>query len=269
MSVCERINMTTEFALSSVERQNKIQAFIDRMQRVSIEQLCETFAVSTATARRDLDVLARTGRIQRVHGGAIAAHNAPPEPPLSLRSAEQAEEKRRIGKAGADLVEDGDTVFLGSGTTVLEVAHNLRQRAGDNITVITNSLLAMNALAGVPQIQLVSLGGVLRQSEMSFIGHITEQSLTQLRADKVFIGIHAIDAKHGLTNDYLPETQTDRAIMNIGQQVIVVADHTKCTRVSTTFVAPVNLIHTFITDTLAPAELVKALRELGVRVLTV
>ena len=235
----------------------------------NIEQLCESFEVSTATARRDLGVLARTGRIQRVHGGAITVQVVPPEPPLSLRSAEQAEEKRRIGKAGADLVADGDTVFLGSGTTVLEVAYNLRHRAGNNITVITNSLLTMNALAGVPQIQLVSLGGVLRQSEMSFIGHITEQVLTQLRADKVFIGIHAIDAKHGLTNDYLPETQTDRAIMSVGQQVIVVADHTKCNRISTTFVAPINHIHTLITDALAPLEFVTALSAAGVHVLTV
>lgn len=261
--------MTKEFALSSIERQTKMQNYIDRMERVSIEQLCEAFEVSTATARRDLDTLARTGRIQRVHGGAIAARNAPPEPPLSLRSAEQADEKRRIGKAGADLVKDGDTVFLGSGTTVLEVAHNLRHRAANNITVITNSLLTMNALAGVSQIQLVSLGGVLRQSEMSFIGHITEQALTQLRADKVFIGIHAIDAKHGLTNDYLPETQTDRAIMSIGQQVIVVADHTKCNRISTTFVAPINHIHTLITDTLAPLKFTDALSSVGVHVISV
>jgi DeoR family transcriptional regulator, aga operon transcriptional repressor len=258
--------MPKELALSSIERQTQMQGFIEQMERVSIEQLCETFEVSMATARRDLDALAKDGKVQRIHGGAIALRSAPPEPPLSLRSADQSDEKRRIGKVGADLVADGDTVFLGSGTTVLEVAYNLRSRVA-NITVITNSLLAINALAGIPQIQLVSLGGVLRQSEMSFIGHITEQSLTQLRADKVFIGIHAIDVKHGLTNEYLPETQTDRAIMNIGQQVIVVADHTKCARVSTTLVAPISAIHTFITDRLAPPDFVREIAASGVHVL--
>lgn len=245
-----------------------MQDFIEHSGRVSIEQLCEAFEVSMATARRDLDALARHGRVQRIHGGAIALRNAPPEPPLSLRSAEQADEKRRIGQAGAALVNDGETVFLGSGTTVLEVAHNLRSRAA-GITVITNSLLAINALAGVPQIQLVSLGGVLRQSEMSFIGHITEQALNELRADKVFMGIHAIDTQHGLTNDYLPETQTDRALMKVGRQVILVADHTKCARVSTAFVAPVTAINTLVTDTLAPHEFVTELTAVGVQVLTV
>ncbi|MEO8609334.1 MAG: DeoR/GlpR family DNA-binding transcription regulator [Chloroflexota bacterium] len=257
-----------ELALSSGERQSQIQRFIEQMERVSVEQLCETFEISLATARRDLDALAKDGKIQRIHGGAIALLSAPPEPPLSLRSAEQSDEKRRIGKVGADLVEDGDTVFLGSGTTVLEVAYNLRRRAA-NITAITNSLLAINALAGIPNIQLISLGGVLRQSEMSFIGHITEQALSQVRADKVFIGIHAIDVKTGLTNDYLPETQTDRSILNIGQQVIVVADHTKCARVSTTLVAPLNTIHTFVTDDLAAPDFLAEVAALGVRVLAV
>jgi len=257
-----------ELALSSGERQSQIQRFIEQMERVSVEQLCETFEISFATARRDLDALAKDGKIQRIHGGAIALLSAPPEPPLSLRSAEQSEEKRRIGKVGADLVEDGDTVFLGSGTTVLEVAYNLRRR-GAVITAITNSLLAINALAGIPNIQLISLGGILRQSEMSFIGHITEQALSQLRADKVFIGIHAIDVKTGLTNDYLPETQTDRSILNIGQQVIVVADHTKCGRVSTTLVAPLSAIHTFITDDLAPTDFIADVAAFGIRVLAV
>jgi DeoR/GlpR family transcriptional regulator of sugar metabolism len=257
-----------ELALSSVERQSQIERFIQQMERVSVEQLCETFDISLATARRDLDALAKDGKIQRIHGGAIALVSAPPEPPLSLRSAEQSDEKRRIGKAGAALVEDGDTVFLGSGTTVLEVAYNLRRR-GTDITVITNSLLAINALAGIPSIQLISLGGVLRQSEMSFIGQFTEQALSQLRADKVFIGIHAIDVKNGLTNEHLPETQTDRSILNIGRQVIVVADHTKCGRVSTTLVAPLNAIHTFVTDDLAPPEFLADVAALGIQVLAV
>ncbi|MBZ0290593.1 MAG: DeoR/GlpR transcriptional regulator, partial [Anaerolineae bacterium] len=95
------------------------------------------------------------------------------------------------------------------------------------------------------------------------------QALGQLRADKVFIGIHAIDVKNGLTNEYLPETQTDRSILNIGQQVIVVADHTKCGRVSTTLVAPLNAIHTFITDDLAPPDFLAQVATFGIQVLAV
>ncbi|MFN8376799.1 MAG: DeoR/GlpR family DNA-binding transcription regulator [Anaerolineae bacterium] len=259
--------MSKELALSGIERQSQLRDFIAQMQRVSVEQICEQFAISTATARRDLEVLAKGGKIQRIHGGAIIAYSAPPEPPLTLRSTEQADEKRRIGQAAAALVNDGDTVFLGSGTTVLEVANHLRSRV--NLTVITNSLLVMNALAGTPSIQLVSVGGVLRESELSFIGHITEQALRELRANKVFMGIRAIDPQHGLTNDYLPETQTDRVILNIGHEVIIVADHTKCERVSTTFVAPINAIHRLITDTRTSDEFVSAVSARGVHVMTV
>jgi DeoR/GlpR family transcriptional regulator of sugar metabolism len=259
--------MGKEPALSSYERQEKIKRFIEAKRRVSIEQICEEFSVSTATARRDLDALAKDDTIQRIHGGAIAVHNAPPEPPLSLRSAEQADEKRQIGRAAAGLIKDGESVFLGSGTTVLEIAHNLRSRR--NLTILTNSLLVMNALAGVPDITLVTLGGILRASEMSFIGHITEQALSELRADKVFMGIRAIDIKDGLTNDYLPETKTDRAILSIGRQVILVADHTKCERVSTTFVAPLTAINILITDTQAPPHFVRDMRARGIEVLTV
>ncbi len=255
-----------EPALSGYERQEQLYHFIVQRQRVSVEQICEAFDISPATARRDLEALAKSERIQRIHGGAIATHHAPPEPPLSLRADDQSDEKRRIGAAAAALVSDGDTLFLGSGTTVLEVANHLRGLR--DITVITNSLLAMNALAKMPDISLISLGGLLRPSEMSFIGHITEQALTELRADKVFIGIRAVDIKNGLTNDFLPETQTDRAILQIGKQIIVVADHTKCERVSTTFVAPMTAVHTFVTDTSAPPLFLKALQELGIETIT-
>lgn len=254
-------------AISNVERQAQIHSYVEQMQRVRVDDICVTFSVSMATARRDLDVLAKNGKIQRVHGGAIATRSAPPEPPIMLRSSEQAGEKRRIGRAGAALINDGDTIFLGSGTTVLEVAHHLHDHR--NITVITNSLLVVNTLAAVPNIQLVCLGGLLRQSEMSFIGHLTEQALGELRADKVFIGIRAIDTKIGLTNDYLPETQTDRAILNIGRLVIVVADHSKCAAVATTFVAPISAIHTLITDTRAAPEFVAEMLELGVNIISV
>lgn len=252
-------------ALSGYERQEQLQHFVEMRQRVSIEQICQQFSISMATARRDLDALAKNGKIQRIHGGAIAARSAPPEPPLTLRSTEQAEEKRRIGRAAASLVSDGETIFLGSGTTVLEIAYCLREH--HQVTVITNSLLAMNALAGLPEIHLIGLGGILRASEMSFIGHITEQALAELRVDKVFMGIRALDIKNGLTNDYLPETQTDRAILSIGRQVIVAADHSKCDRVSTSFVAPISVINTFVTDAQTTPEFLASLRALNIQVI--
>ena len=165
------------------------------------------------------------------------------------------------------MVEAGDTIFLGSGTTVLEVARNLRQHR--RLTVITNSLPVINILTDVPEINMVCLGGILRRSELSMIGHITEQALAEVVADKVIMGIRALDVERGLTNDYLPETKTDRSILGIGRKVIIVADHTKCGRVSTAFVAPITAIQTLVTDSNTSPDFIGHLTAKGIEVVTV
>src|SRR5215208_229080 len=153
------------------ERQKQILSLITRHGRLSVTEIVEQFSISEATARRDLESLAAQGKVQRVHGGVITVEKAPPELPILERESEQADEKAGIGRAAASLVADRETVFLGSGTTVLEVARNLRNHK--NLTVITNSLPVLNMLAGLREITVISLGGMLRDSEMSFIGHVT------------------------------------------------------------------------------------------------
>src|SRR5512147_171762 len=243
------------------ERQRQILALLARQGRLSVTEIVEQFSISEATARRDLESLASQGKVQRVHGGVIAVEKAPPELPILERESEQAEEKVRIGRAAAELVADKETIFLGSGTTVLEVARNLRDRK--NLTVITNSLPVLNALAGVEGITVISLGGMLRDSELSFIGHITEQALTEVRADKVIIGTRGVSLENGMTNDYLQETLTDRAIMKIGREVIVVADYTKVNRVATALLAPLASMQTFVTDSKADKKFIQAIKTQG------
>lgn len=249
------------------ERQKQILSLLSRQGRLSVAQIVEQFSISEATARRDLESLASEGKVQRVHGGAIAVEQAPPELPILERENEQADEKSRIGRATAELIAEKETVFLGSGTTVLEVARNLRSRK--NLTVITNSLPVLNMLAGVEGVTVISLGGMLRDSELSFIGHITEQALAELRADKVIIGARAVSLEHGLTNDYLPETQTDRAILKVGREVILVADYSKINRISTTFLAPLTDVHKLVTDKRTPRAFISALKAQGVSSLVV
>jgi DeoR/GlpR family transcriptional regulator of sugar metabolism len=246
------------------ERQKQILSLLSKQGRLSVAEICEQFSISEATARRDLEALAGQGRLQRVHGGAIHVEQAPPELPILQRESEQADEKSRIGRVAAELVSDGETVFLGSGTTVLEAAKNLRERK--NLTVLTNSLPVLNVLAGINDITVVSLGGQLRESELSFIGHITEQALAELRVDKVIMGTRGISLEHGLTNDYLPETLTDRAILKIGREVIIAADHSKVNRVSTALLAPLTAMHIFVTDSKADGRFTQALKKQGIQV---
>lgn len=252
--------------ISNTERQLQIVQMVERQLRISISELCETFSISEATARRDLETLADLGKVERVHGGAIHIRKAAPEEPIMRRSNDQKNEKERIGKAAANLINDNDTVFLGTGTTVLQVAKNL---VGRPLTVITNSLSIINLFADTPEINLIALGGIFRPSERSFIGHTTEQALQDLRADKVIIGIHAISLEHGLTNDYLSETMTDRTIIQMGPKVIIVADHTKFGRISTVFVAPVEKIHTIVTDNQVDISFLDLLRARNVETVVV
>lgn len=252
-------------AISTVERQQLLLVYIEQQQRVSVAQICGRFGVSAATARRDLETLDSLGKIRRVHGAALAILQAPPELPVLQRRNEHQAEKARIGEAVARLIQDGETVFLGSGTTVLEVMPHLQVRK--DLTIITNSLLVMNAVVDKPGISIVGLGGYFRRSELSLIGHITEQALAELRADRVVLGIRALDVQAGLTSDYLPETMTDRAILGIGRQVILAADHSKLGRTSTAFLAHLNAVHILVTDSAAPAEVVGEIRERGVRVI--
>ena len=256
--------MTTPNSISSFERQQELTRLLERTGRLSVAQICEQFSISEATARRDLEALSEKGLIQRIHGGAILVRQAAPEEPILRRSHEQEGEKERIGRTTAALVRDGETIFLGSGTTVLQVGQHLVKR---KITVITNSLPVINLMSEKENISLIALGGVLRDSELSFIGHITEQALSEVRADKVVIGIRAISLEQGLTNDYLPETLTDRAILKAGRENIVVADHTKCGVISTAFLAPLTAMQTLVTDGGTDTEFIEALRSQSIEVI--
>ena len=247
------------------ERQKQILSWLIRQGRLSVTEIVHQFSISEATVRRDLESLASQGKVQRVHGGVIAIEQAPPELPILERANEQPDDKARIGLSTANLIRDKETVFLGSGTTVLEVARNLRNRK--NLTAITNSLPVLNMLAGLNGITVISLGGMLRESEMSFIGHITEQALTEIRTDKVIMGTRCLSLEHGLTNDYLQETLTDRAILKIGREVIIVADHTKVHRVATALLAPLDVMDTFVTDAKADRKFLQALKKQGTNVI--
>jgi DeoR/GlpR family transcriptional regulator of sugar metabolism len=256
-----------ELEISKVERQRAILELIEQDKRVSVPTICHKFSVCEATARRDLESLAREGKIQRVRGGAIKTEQSPPELPILQREREQESDKDRIGRAAAELIEPGDTIFLGSGTTVLATARYVKNY--QNLAVITNSLPIINLLIGCTGIDLIVIGGMVRPSELSFIGHITENALNEVRADKVILGARAISHEYGITNDYMAETVTDRAIIKISKTVILVADHTKFGLVSTAFLAPVEDIHVLVTDTKTDPEYIQLFMEKSIQVITV
>ena len=145
------------------------------------------------------------------------------------------------------------------------MARHLKGKKG--LTVITNALNIANELAEEQDITLIVVGGLLRHSELSMIGHIAEQTLQELNADKVIMGMRALSLSEGLSNDYLPETMTDRAIISFAPEVILVIDYSKFDKVSTALVAPVTYVSKIVTDDQAPPEIVAELRDLGIEVI--
>lgn len=259
--------MSIDDNLLKVERHNRIRKIVEQKGLVTTVELSNEFDVSESTIRRDLEELDELGWIQRTHGGAVRIERATKEPPILQRISEGRDEKIRIGAAAANLIKDGETIFLGSGTTVLEIA---RQLPFDiHLTVITNSLPVINELVNHPNIELIVIGGMLRQTELSMVGHIAEHDVGEFRADKVFMGMRAVDARHGFTNDYLPETMTDRAILSIAPQVIVVADHTKFGKVSSVLVGQITIADVIITDDFGPTDYLNELTEIGIQVMKV
>jgi DeoR/GlpR family transcriptional regulator of sugar metabolism len=245
------------------DRKQKILETLQEDRQVTVARLSDRFGVSEVTIRRDLGELEEEGFLRRVHGGAVAVDRIPPEPPVIQRMRHRQASKEAIGEAATELVADGDAIFLGSGSTVAYVARHLVNRK--NLTVITNALTVANELALAEDITVVMTGGVMRQAELSLIGHIVESSLEDLRVDKVIIGMRAISVTEGMTHDYLPEVVTDRAIIQMADHLIVVADHSKFERVAPAFIAPVSRITSLVTDSKIGTDTLDALKTAGVR----
>lgn len=229
--------------------------------RASVESLARDLGVTPSTIRRDLSRLANDGALIRTYGGAAASaagsgRREAVDPRLAA--------KRAIAAAAADLVEDGQTIAISSGTTTLELAWRLVDR---RLTVITNALDVASALLDRPGIELVVLGGVVRPGMHSTLGHLAEIALRELRADTLFMGIGALSSEHGLMNDSIPEILTDRALRHVARGCVVLADSSKLGTMAPAFVFGLDLVDTLITDAHAEAGQVSAIEAQGVQVI--
>lgn len=251
-----------------VERRQQMVAFIEQNEGATVAGLKERFGVSDATVRRDLIQLSKQGYIERGHGGAVPrrfrSFQGLPELPVLERAYLMVEEKRRIGQAAAGHVEDGDVILISGGSTTAEMVPYLSGRR--ELTVVTNALNIASLLAPYHNIRTLITGGVLRHSELSMLGALTEDALRNLRVDKLFMGSPAIHVDYGLSADDMSEVQSDRNIMASAREVIVLADHTKFGKIAMMRVAPTEQVRRLITDPGVPESTLAALREGGIDV---
>jgi DeoR/GlpR family transcriptional regulator of sugar metabolism len=249
-------------------RFQKIQEIVNKNGAVKVNELAEMLSVSAMTIRRDLQSMLDKGLIDRTYGGAVLAkqHNLL-QTPILLRIQDQAEEKKAIARAVAQMIRRGETIYIAAGTTTYWLAKAIANRT--DLTVVTNSLPIANLLIPSENIDLILVGGFLRRKALSLVGHFAESMVHDLRMDKVIIGCGGISPELGITNEYPEEMMMDRAYMSISDNVILVADHTKIGRVTTSYTGPATAVRTIVTSSVASHETVEQLRSQGIEVILV
>lgn len=231
----------------TVRRPERLTAILDHLAeqgRVEVSALADRFAVSDATVRRDLQALSRNQLIMRTHGGAMPV-DADTEVPAQVKAVLRRTEKKRIGRAAADLVPDGAVVGMTGGSTTLEVARALAGRRG--ITIVTNAINVAAELADHDGVRMIVIGGIIRPS-LELVGPAAEAMLSNYHLDVAFIGVDGLTAEEGCTTYDEMEAQTDRAFLRRSDSRIVVSDSSKIGKVTFARIIHLAEIDQIVTD---------------------
>ncbi|GAA1574744.1 DeoR/GlpR family DNA-binding transcription regulator [Kribbella sancticallisti] len=229
--------------------------------RVGVAELVAATGASDMTVRRDLDYLAAQGVLKRVHGGAVPAMRTGIEPPFAARVIADLGPKQAIAKAAVEQLRDGETIVLDSGTTALEVAKLLRDRA---VTVMPLSLHVAQELIDAPRVRLLMPGGEPRPGELAMVGPLTLASLRALRFDVAVLSPCAFSIESGLTAFDLGDAEVKQQAMAVAARSMVLADGAKWDRAALAYICPADRPDLIITDSTAPEEARAVLAQRGV-----
>lgn len=246
--------------MKAAERQLRIRQMFETRDFLDVETLCRELKASEASVRRDLGALENENVLKRVYGGAIPVQIAGD---YALETARLSDEKNHIAHLTASLIENGQTVILDGGTTVMAVAKEL---AAKSIHVITNSLPIAELLESYRNIELTLTGGYLDPRIRVMLGPFCEQMLGAIRADAMIMGIGGITAS-GFSNNNTLVVGSEKKMIEVADRVIIVADHTKFGRGAMFPVAPLDAADVVVSDAVLGQEYIELLRrhEIDVR----
>lgn len=247
-----------------LDRRARIAALVRQRGSVRVQELSELFQVSPVTIRTDLVQLEKEGALVRDRGGAIAAGQPSALVAFEQRATIRQQDKERIGRAAAALVEPGDTILLDAGTTVVEMVKHLPRAAPLN--VVTNALNVALELRALGEVRALLLGGTLNYATFGTLGPLAEQALEGLNVQKLFLAAETVDLEAGVTDSTLEIAQVKRAMVRAARQVVLVADSSKWGRTGFIKVAPISALSTVIVDAGLPEAERAALERMGVRV---
>lgn len=249
--------------MNITERKRKILELLSEDSNIPVSKISEMLEVSVVTIRTDLSSLAEAGLIIRTHGGALPAFHQS----IVDRQKRMVEEKYRIAKAAAELVNDGDKIMIIAGTTaVLLTKHLLGKR---DVHVVTNSTLILPYARMNPSLHVTLVGGEFKPSAEGIVGAIALRNLDQFHVKTAFLGADGFSLETGVTADLMETAEIGRKMVEHSEKHVLLADSSKYGKAGFALIGPLNRMDVIITDNKFPKNELVMLKEKGLSVITV
>lgn len=243
---------------------------LDRLQRegyVSVAELSKEMEVTMATVRKDLKILEGKGLLFRTHGSATPLYPYVNDRPVNEKELVHVEEKRTIAKKAAEFLSENEAIIIGSGTTVVAFAQAIPKNLP--LTVLTGAMNVTMALLDSPDIEIVQLGGAVRKSSSSVVGHYAEEMIKNFACSKLFLSVDGISLDYGLTTSNMMEAHLNNQMIRSVQRTIVLVDSSKFGKKGFGKICGLEDIHTIITDKGLSGHYINKLEEKGIEVVVV
>lgn len=240
------------------ERQKKFLELLCKKDVVTISEFIETFNVSIETVRRDLAILEKQNKIEKIYGGAKLKSSSLTETSIENRMPINQLEKDYIGRKCCEFINDGDCIFIDSGSTTYHIASHIKNKK--NLTIITNSIPVINELMN-SDFDVIIIGGKIRHSECSIVTYDYMFNFAQLNISKSFICASGITIENGISDFNMQEAATRKTIIERSQEVYVTADSSKFGRNVTVNIAPLEKIDYIITDSYLDKTMINKLKK--------
>ena len=233
------------------ERRNAILQALETNKRVKVVELSRKLKCSEVTIRNDIKQLEQEGLLKRTHGGAVSTktEQKPEERKYAAESIyRNVEQKKAIAACAYEFIEDGDTIILDDASSSFYLALYIKEHHEKQIAVVTNSLLIGNELAYTKHVELYMIGGNVGGKLAATMGDVTVHNIHQFHVDKGFIGVHSINFQVGLTSIATMQMQVKRAIIDVSEEMFVLADSSKFGNGYVSVIGPISKVDKIITD---------------------
>lgn len=248
------------------ERRNAIVEMINKQKKATVQELCDKYTASPGTIRTDLQVLEDNGLLKRTHGGAISINRSSFEQTTVEKDILHFDEKKSVARAAVNLIDDGDTIVIDTGTTLMELAKLLYQKK--NLTVVTNDLKIAMELDKFDSITVNMIGGTVRHNYQCTYGPQAIEDLSNIYVDKTFLATNGFSIEAGITTPDISTAEIKKQFIKIAGETHLLCDSSKFGRICFKKIADISDLKSVITDRKANPEQIRQIQDQGVHVIT-